>query len=383
MNGGAGSTVSHDALVGQDNVVYYCDSNYVGSFFEIYGQTFNPLNNTTYTFAKAVVEIPTVDQATCLAELGINLMIGGIRNLAYPWNRTGTVSGSSILNSYSYPIWFSESLIQRMITIKNNTYVFVGNRGNIHITNGSQSDIWMKVPDHISGTVEPYFQWGGCAGTKDELLFSMQATDNNGTKLTTYGGIWAVNVNTKTLRLVNELSYGTNGGYAPALMALIPMPGVTTDSGNPKGLGFYAGWDSGASIYGRDRAQFSQYTSGQSIIETEIIPIGTFNKPRNLTQIEYKLSTPLVGNESIEIQQRLFFGNATVSPWTSIFVDTLSSSPIGLSNTHPTDFANAQWIQFKIILTSTASSPSYVRLKQIRVLGLQGPTLQQQQNFSI
>ena len=42
MNNGAGNNVSHQSLVGQDNVVYYCDANYLGSFFEKTGQVFDP-----------------------------------------------------------------------------------------------------------------------------------------------------------------------------------------------------------------------------------------------------------------------------------------------------------------------------------------------------
>lgn len=358
LNAGANSGASHDSLIGQDNVAYYCDSSFVGSFFEKPGSTFNPVDSTTYTFALQALKLPTIDMATCLAELGINLMVGGIRNFIYPWNRTAT--------SFTYPILLAESVVQRMLTINTNTYVFVGNRGRIYITNGSQAQLWRKIPDHLSGTIEPYYRWGGVSSNKNQMYFSALATTNAGGTLSAYGGIWAIDVDTLALRLVNQLSYGTYAGYVPALIATYPIPGSSSGSSNPVGYGIFAGWDSGASTYGIDGTVSTPYTGGQSYVISDMIPIGTSIQPTTPQQFEFKLSTPLLAGESVELQVGSYLNSAFVSAGTT----SGSSSATVISGIFPSPVQSQQWLLVKAILTGISSSPSYNRLMQLRVKGV-------------
>lgn len=362
LNSAKNSGNSHDALVGQDNVVYYCDGNQVNSFFENTNQTFAPLTGSTYTTSSSsspALTLPIVETSTCLAELGVNLLVGGQRNLVYPWDRTST--------SFTYPIWLSENSVQKMITVKANTYIFVGNRGNIHITNGSQADIWAKVPDHVSGTVEPYYIWGGACANKNQLFFSIKATNNMGTTLTTYGGVWAIDITSRTLRLLNTLSYNTNAGYVLALMPEVPIFNGGELVGNPNGYGFFAGWDSGATTYGIDGTVSTPYTGGQAIVVSDLIPIGTALDPTTASQIEIKLNEPLKTGESIQILMGSSFADYANNTFTS--VGTLNGDGATLSANYPITVQRQQWLIIKSILTSISSSPSYVRLTQIRVIG--------------
>ena len=364
---------SHEALVGQDNVVYYCNGSSVGAFLELDGQTFDPTNLSTYGYNTNgtsffnVVSIPGIDTTTCLAELGQNLLIGGIRNQIYPWNRVGTVVGTSINNGYSYPIILAEYNVQKMVTVNTNTYIFVGNRGRIYITNGTNAQLYKKVPDHISGTVEPYFTWGGACSVKNQLYFGALATTNASAPISQYGGVWAIDLDTEAIRLTNQLSYGTYAGHASAL-----IPNFNPNSG---GTGLYIGWSDGTTNnFGIDTTVSTPYTGSpgsQATIDSDLIPIGTFTKPRNFEKMEYRLTVPMVSGESITIKSRLIF-NVQSSGYTTGITDNTVGN---WSNIEDTDFSQAQWVQFQIVLNSTASSPSYVRLKEIRIRGLVGPTL--------
>lgn len=372
LNSGAASGNSHDSLVGQDNVVYYCDGSFVGSFFEKSGQTFSPTNTATYTFNSKALGLPSIETATCLAELGVNLLVGGIRNLIYPWNRTGTIQGNSILNSYTYPIWLSESNVQRIVTVNTNAYIFVGNRGRIHITNGSQAQPWLKIPDHLSGTVEPYYVWGGVVANKNQLYFSVAATNNDGTANTNYGAIWAVDLEHRGMRVVNQMSYNSYAGLATAIYAITPLPTLVT---NPSGAGLYMGWCSGSLIKsgnsiifsggssGIDQTTSNPFTNSQAYIDSDLIPIGTFDQPRNFQRIEYLLTKPLVSGESISLQYRTDFSQG----FTTIATDSTAGN---FTNGWPVSFSNTKWIQIRAVLNSTTTNPSYVRLKQIRLTGL-------------
>ncbi len=229
----------------------------------------------------------------------------------------------------------------------------MGNRGRIYVTNGSQVQLYKKVPDHISGTVEPYFTWGGATSARNQLYFSLTATNNTGTAINQYGGIWAIDVDTGALRMTNKLSYDTYAGYATAMIA-------QPQTGTPAGSGMYFGWIDGAGAFGIDQTSSNPYTGSQTTIDFDLIPIGTYQQPKNFNRIEFKLTKPLVANESVVLNYRLNF-SATYEaiPITSVVGQFSANGPI--------NFENAQWLQIQAVQNSTTSSPSYVRLKEIRI----------------
>lgn len=351
---GVGSANSHEAMTAPDSRVYYCDANWVGRWYQTSPTVaFVPTTLATYTYDQTSL-LPTTDLANCLAFLGTNILVGGFKNIVYPWDRFST--------NYTYPILLAESVISKMVTVNTNTYIFVGNRGRIYITNGSQAQLFKKIPDHLSGTVEPYYQWGGATSTKNQLYFSALVTTNGGVANLQYGGVWGIDVDTKAIRLTNKLSYNTYDGYASALIAVTPN---LTNQGNPSGTGMLIGWKSSntSPTYGIDRTSSSPYVNSEATIDSDLIPVGTFDKTRDFSRIEFKLSTPLVSGESVTIQYRLDFSQS----YTTIITD----STVGdFSSSGSLNFKNAQWLQLRAILNSTASSPSYTRLREIRITGL-------------
>ncbi len=352
----AGTTNPHNALVTPNNKVNYCDGNFIGRWWQASPTTkFDPTVLSSYTNETgtgATSLLPGSDTAQCLTFLGTNLLVGGTKNVVYPWDMFST--------TYSTPlILLSENNTTNMVTVNTNAYIFCGNRGRIYITNGSQAQLYKKVPDHLSGTVEPYYTWGGAAYIKNQLYFGLYAIGNNGsTSLPYYGGVWAVDVTTDALRLTNKLSYGTYDGYATAIFA---QTGTT-----PAGAGLYIGWVSTVGgTGGLDQTTSTPYTSGEPVVESDLVPIGTYNKARDMQQVEFKLTMPLVAGESINLYSRTDFSQ-TYSTMTFLATPTTGD----FSGTASSNFKNAQWLQLKAQLTSTASSPSYVRLKELRIIGL-------------
>lgn len=418
---------SHEALVAPDNKVYYCDSNWVGRWYQASPTVaFVPTTIGTYV-ADTTSVLPFTDTAQCLAPLGNNLLVGGVKNVIYPWD---TFSSTPL-----YPILLAESYVSKMLTINTNTYVLTGNRGRIYVTNGSQAQLYKKIPDHISGTVEPYYTWGGIGSTKNQLYVSATCTTNSGSEINNYGGLWGIDIDTKALRLTNKLSYGNYAGYASALIPILSPPGTN----NPGGTGLFIGWSTakttrgvsngvtvsgsttvtsatiaftandvgstlsgtgipvGATIvsinsatscvistaatasassvtitissgFGIDQTIGTPYTGGQAIIDSDYIPIGTVLKPTTNSQVEFKLAVALATNESIKLQWRqLFSGNDTYTDvsTTTVFTGATANTYSGVYQN--VNFQNSQWIQLRAVLTSTASSPSYVRLTEIRI----------------
>ncbi len=310
---------------------------------------------TAYDFSPNILPLPPNEQATCLAELGDNLMIGGINNYIYPWDRTSP--------NFAQPIFLAENYVYRMVTVNTNTFAFVGERGRIWVTNGSQAELWKKIPDHISGTVNPFYIWKDAIFNRDQLYFGFSVTNNTGSIINQYGGMWAVDVETKALRLLNKLSYDTYAGYASALFAYRGDSVGAAQTSN--GYGTFTGWYSG-SVGGVDRGTATPYTGSQAIVVSELIPIGTFDNPTDFERIEYKLSKPLVAGESVNIYARLIFDTSDTGFGASIVSDSTAGN---FSKSGPVNFKNAQWLQLKAVTNSTASSPSYTRLTQIRIKG--------------
>lgn len=354
----------HKAIAATDDAVYFCNAHTVGSILENAGSTFDPATSSTYTYNASALTLPSYEYATCLAQLGVNLLIGGVGTYVYPWDRVST--------SFSYPLIVAEKYTKRIVSTNSTAYIFPGRRGRIYMTNGANIQLFKKFPDQLSGTVNPYYSWGDALYFRNQLYFSISATDNNGTTISNFGGVWSISLdagNTLSttiygssagpLRLENSLSYAAYTGTVPVIM---PMGNI-----NPQGNGIYAGWVNN-SAGGIDYSQFTPYSGGESYIDTDIIPVGTYYNPETNQQIEYKLSKPMVSGESIKIAWR---GNLTDSftniPWTNSGGATSSTQTTAVSEATQVNFQKQQWVQFRITLTSTATTPSYVRLREIRL----------------
>lgn len=360
MNTASGTNNSHYAFYGRTDYIYYCDGPYLGSFKEQPGATFDPATAATFQWNKIALALPRDDIAQCLEELGTTLLIGGQKNAIYNWNQTDSTFTSRAL--------IAENFIWRMQTVNTNTYVLAGQRGRIYITNGSQANLYKKVPDHLSGTIEPYFQWGDLCTLRNQLYFSLQCRNSaSGAVIAQYGGLWAIDLDSTAIRLTNQLSFNTYAGLATALIPIVPTP-----ASNPpfptyaQGVSIYIGWDSGASTYGIDYSAAVPYSTSEAYVDSDLIPIGTYDKPRDFTRIEYKLSKPMVDGENITLQWRTNF----VDSFTTIFTDTATATYLPFSKSGPVNFKNAQWIQIRAILNSVDTTPSYVRLREIRLIGI-------------
>lgn len=362
---------SHEAFVAPDSKAYFCDLNWVDRFYQKNVSTpFSPTDNTTYIFDQTEL-LPVSEWGNCINFLGIYILVGANTNKIYVWDAFDT--------TFSYIILLAENFVAKMVTVNTNTYIFVGNRGRIYITNGTQATLYKKVPDHISGTIEPYYTWGGATFNKNQLYFSVLVTTNGGVANTNYGGLWAINLDNGAVRLTNKLSYGTYAGFASAITPNIGLPQIYSPfypPVNPPGAGLFIGWFDGVSGYGIDATVSAPYTGSQAVIETDLIPIGTFQQPRQLLQIEYKLTKPLVAGESITLNYRLDFSQNWIA------ITGASDNTVGhFSNAYALNFSTAQWIQFQAVLNSTVTNPSYVRLKELRVTGFVGQGPLQQLNI--
>lgn len=363
LNGSNLTNCPHNAIVGPDGNIYFCDYYTVRKIQQaniITPVTFSPTSAATYLYSVGHI-LPINEISTCIAPLGVNYIIGGVGNQAYIWDGVNPVA---VIN----PILLAESYVTNIVTVNVNAYIFCGNRGYIYVTNGSQASPFAKIPDHISQVIEPNFFWGGATYQKNRLYFSAFITNNSETiNPVGYGGVWAIDLSTNALWLANQLSYGTYTGYASALSAVpIKFTGASMIT-EPVGTGLLIGWVNGTT-YGVDVTISTPYTNGASWIVSDFIPVGTALKPMTAYQIEFKLSTPLKTGETVQLLMGSSL-NDLYGTGTMTSLGTTTGTGVELSANFPITVQGQQWLLVQAIIKAVSSNSSYDRLVQLRVIG--------------
>lgn len=345
--------------VGDNNILYWgSGEQYIGSLQA--EPNFSPTQDVlvtnqtvvaglTYNLNGQALDLPESERVESLLMASGNLFIGATSNKLYPWD--------TISPSFNEPVEFPEYGLATLIPSNNTFYVLGGNLGRVYATNGASASIYKEVPDEITGIERPqFFFWDGNVGN-GELYFAIEAYPNGSTTpVDTVGGVWAINANTGALRLVQK----PIEGYDVLTRMVCPVGhGQSQAFLRPDGQGLLLGYTDGTNHY----LEFSTalpYTDYSAYIETDVVPVGTYFAQQTFEHIEYKLATPMVSGEGIRISQR---SNLTDS-YTQIAEFT---TPGLISDQASINWENVQWVQFKIELKSTATNPSFTRLRELRL----------------
>lgn len=355
--GSAGSTgiitasVNHFAIEGQDSVLYFCNGAGIGSIFEQDGQIFDPTIPATYNFTTQAVPIAAYDTAQSIAEQGVNLLIGGSLNAIYPWDRVSPQP--------NYPIFIGDTFIDRMVTVNTNVYIFPGgttSRGRIYLTNGSQANLYFKIPDYITGVQDPYFVWGDAMFHRNSLIFGFFMKKNGGgyvtadTDFRSTDQVWSIDLDTKVFQSISTLGAASVIGRASVL-----MPSLQTSPG----MSYIVGVDDSQSATSAS-IEYSGTAAGigRYFVFTDLIPVGTLFDKRTFSQVEIKLRSPLESGESIVLSP-IVDGVVGGALTPAIAVGALSA-------VFPVNFQGAQWLSFNVFAIGN-STTSGVRLYEIRV----------------
>lgn len=369
----ASNAHSHYAIVAQDNGMYFCNDQFVGSVLATSGNNVDPSSSSTFTYNAQALRIPQIDLTTCLAELGTTLLVGGIQNKIYPWDRVST--------SFAYPIIVSEAYTTRMVTTNSNTYVFAGNRGRIYVTNGSNLSLFKKVPDSFvnifsaTNGADPYFQWLDAVFWKNQIYFSFRVYKNDGTSVNSAGGLWGLDMSLNVygnyqpyaLRLTNTLASGATA--YPYVIA------QNIRSTMPAGAGLYLPYfntsDSSTGVEITTTTPYTSFTTGiGGEIYTELIPVGTLLKSRTFTQVEWKTSQPLVSGDGVRVSMRQSYGDSfTVQGTTTTagkLSDVYTTNLQGVDST-ASGSAQGQWVELYVETQGASSGSSLTRLTELRL----------------
>lgn len=316
----------------------------------------------TYVLTNPAVALPVTEMAQCLTEIGTTVIIGCRSNILYPWDQNTTQASTKI------PL--PESNVVQLITVNQMAYVLAGNKGNFYITDGAVASLVTTVPDYCAGVpgspetyIEPYYTWESTMYLRGRVYFSI--LDQTATKTGNTGGIWSF-IPTQnfyvgqdigiSLRLENQNSYGTYNGAASVLIPKFDQKAISPQ--------YFSGWfsDLNTPTYGIDST--GTFPAGTAIIETELIPTGSIlgQQKKTFTSEEYKLSSPLLSGESVQLNYRLDLTSA----WKTC--GTVNDDDSNMSGYFPINFQNSQWVQFQAVMTPNGTSTfSGNRLTEIRL----------------
>lgn len=309
---------------------------------------FLPTDAGTFTYNPIAVTLPGFEQsATWLSELRSNLYIAAGKRL-YPFDRSSVAAIAAGVPS-DIPVFIKENIV-KVINILNILYVSAGVKGNIYISNGYSISPWVKLPDSFFGVIDPQIAWGDMMSHRNKLYVgACQSYPGTGG----ISGVFSIDLTSKLINFENQNSYGliTNTGTNGAPNVLIDLDQSTFDC-------YASGWYNGTSG-GMDINNATIYTGGETVIETDLIPVGTFLNPKTFSNIEFKLDEPMSTSDSIQIYARQSFSASYV-----LMGQTNSQAVISDVYT-PLALQKSQWLQFKIVLTS--ASGLFIRLREVRL----------------
>ena len=336
MNTGSGTNNQHQALVGQDDIIYYTDDRYVGSIKEVSGQTFAPATGGTYTFTSQALDTPSGEVTQCIEELGTNLLIGGNNsNQIYPWDR--------LSDSFNLPMSVPEYSIKRMKNVGGAVYILAGTWGNVYSAQGNYVSHVLKLPTYLTnntGTIlSNPITWGGISESHGSLLFGVATT------LAGNSGVW---------RLYPD---GT------LIIDNIPSSGPANVIGLWAEDDFYVmGYSGGADTFNSLVTGTALYDSFEGVIHSPLFKVSTKIQKGMFSRLEVVLAKPASGG-SVRVSYREDLSSAftTIDTFTAdSSTQIFSSEGIGLI-----DIEN---IQIQIEMNDSAVGSIDTELLEVRLL---------------
>lgn len=264
----AGSlNIDHFSLLSTNAVLYWTDSQYIGSLQEKAGQNFDPTSSSTYTFSGTALTLPAGEISKCIEQMGNNLYIGTTTSRKlYPWNRID--SGTDT------PLQFPEVGIYRIVNMGNLLIVFNGQKGNIYQTNalsiGLLGSLSQYIVNNAGSVVQNPVTWGDAKPWMNSVLFgaSVQTSGNSGLFRIFFDG-----------RITQENTPSIGSANVTALLA-------ETDF-------YFMGHSQNIDSFGDNTVRYSNY---EAVFQSQLKQIGTKTYKGKFSKAEVQCANPDVGS---------------------------------------------------------------------------------------
>lgn len=336
-----------------DGNLYFANGRYLGAIVSFNSNTtFNPGSPSTYTVDFGITVVPQPqDSITDMVDLNSNMVISGNFDI-YSWDYL------SANVQTSNPV--GEQIV-RMINLLNNIYILAGTKGNVYVSNGFSAQVFYKIPDYVSSSIDPVWNYGDLMVHRAKLFFQAMATTSSGTNV--LAGVFSIIASPSTIGenatgfvMESQNSYGlTPSAGAKPTGVLIDNEAFST------GLDmYYSGWSNGASAGGIDFNDGTGWSNFEPVIESDLIPVGDLvgDQKHTFGNIEFKLDRPMLSGDQIRLSWR-----PSLTDSYSVIGTTATTV---LSEYKQSNIAQAQWIQFKAEL-ACGTPTSFIPLREVRL----------------
>lgn len=338
-----------------DGNLYFCNGILLGKIDYIQGSeniAFNPaIPASQYVVQNKVIQLPQLgDTIIDMVDLNTSLIIAGQKDM-YTWDY--------LSSGISAPSPVGE-LISSIVVALNNIYITAGKKGNLYVSNGYSAQLLFKMPDFISGIIDPIWAWGGIMVHRSKLWFQALVQSPTGTNV--LSGIFSLIVSPS---LLNEKSAGlvmeaqNSFGLTPASGSLQNGILIDNEQWSTGPDSYYSAWSNGSLIGGIDYNDTTPWTGTEPTIETDLIPLGSILNKQTLENISFKLDRPMTTGDQIQVYWRQSLTDSYTFIWTSALNQ--------LSDYHASTISQAQWAQFKIVVTCASSSSSFIPIRELRL----------------
>jgi hypothetical protein len=166
-----------------------------------------------------------------------------------------------------------------------------------------------------------------------------------------------------------QSSFGNWNGYVSAILNCTSSSAAGITYGPSHGYGLIVASGDGSGNFTIDADISTPYTNSSSWIASDMIPVGLSIDPTTPSQIEFKLSQPLVSGESITIDVGSYLDLSYSSFKKCTFNGSNSFTTTGVISgiTDGMPDINYQWIIVRATLSSISSNPSYCRITEMRI----------------
>lgn len=342
-------------LIGQDGYIYRCSGN------TVYQISLTAAGSGVPPTAAIVTSLNLKDgqYATCIAELGYNVMIGTcgveaytdrytlpVANI-YPWNRQVGILGNAGLADF--PVLLNESSVNAMVSHANKLYISAGQKGNIYVSDGVNYQQIASLPykKYNYDTNSLVYVNAMSVHQGKTLLVGLSGSNSDVTNFGIYEIGLEGNKYPVALRKANDGSSGvTYFGFVNSKTDTV----------------IRAGWWNGSS-YAVDQTDGRVYSSYRGVIETQLVKTMSFYEKRSFQYIEWNLADALVSSQGLKI----YYRTNTTADWTLNGTWTFSS--VGPVSTFSDAFpvADTNFIQLKIELDQGTGLTSSNNLSLISV----------------
>ncbi len=288
-------TLLHPMMPAQDDILYVGNAQYVDTLEEVFATTFDPTNNTTYTYNSQDLELRSDYRVTCLEEQGSQIVIGtliginGIFNVADVFIWDGT-SDSFSLNGTVHLV---ENGVRMMKNV-NNTIFSIAGDGVPRIFNfvTSQSQEAKRFNNiEVGFTERTSLNPGACEYKEGEVLFGIGASFTGVAPV----GVYALRNGAYVLRyLISTLNDGTAGSVRIGIVKTLNSREILVswrDSNN-------------SPLYGVDILTENFYTNYTAYVESPIYQVATDDDPITFEKVQVRMGKALKAGDKVKIQAR-------------------------------------------------------------------------------